>query len=458
MSGLAHLACRAGLTVSGSDYGVGRHGSTPPPLHRFFSSHAASNVAGADLVVKSAAVPESNIEISTARSRFIPVWSRLEFLQYLFGSKRHRIAVCGSFGKSSTATMMRDVLISCGVNPSYYIGAFTASGEGVDLTDSEYSVFEACEYKAELLATRPTSVIICNIHKNHEDCFGPDLGNQHQLFESFLKINQPWLDCIALDKTDPGTAAAAFNEMAHVTFGCPDADYYVKPLGFVGNDFWQYEVSRSGVKGGCFKARWPGEHSARNMAAVIAVADRMGLLWSDILRGLSEGYPPTRRFCITLDEPSTVLVDDNARLPPQIAATIRAARMRWPSHGILVIAGIWGRLYARDLAAFSESLSLADAVLIPESDSVEAAVGGPEPEGADESLAKLIDRQGVPIICGFGDSHITSAIRQFADRPLVILTLGYDSYRDTFERVPEMVRRAGRSDASAGTALRGRHS
>jgi UDP-N-acetylmuramate--alanine ligase len=429
-----------------------------PRLHRFFSSHAARNVAGADLVVKSAAVPEFNIEISTARSRFIPVWSRLEFLQYLFGSKRHRVAVCGSFGKSSTATMMRDVLMSCGVNPSYYIGALTASGEGVDLTDSEYSVFEACEYKAELMATRPTSVILCNIHKNHEDCFGSDLRTQHQLFESFFKINQPWLDCIALDKTDPGIAAAPFSEMAHVTFGSPDADYHVKPVGFVGNDFWQYEVTRSGVQGGRFKARWPGEHSARNMAAVIAVADQMGLLWPDILRGLSEGHPPTRRFCITLDEPNTVLVDDNARLPPQIAATIRAARMRWPTHGILVIAGIWGRLYARDLNAFSESLSLADAVLIPESDSVEAPAGGPEPEGADERLAEMIERRGVPTICGFGDSLLTSSIRRFADRPLVILTLGYDSHRETFERVPEIVRKAGRSDASAGSELQGTHS
>ena len=122
LSAIARVLLERGYAVSGSD----REAS---PLFkaitaagaRTFLGHAAEQVAGADLVIRSSAIPDDNPEVVSARHEGIPVLKRSEFLKEVTGDKV-TLAVAGSHGKTTTTAMLIWVLESLGADPSFIVG------------------------------------------------------------------------------------------------------------------------------------------------------------------------------------------------------------------------------------------------------------------------------------------------------------------------------------------------
>ena len=127
LSAIATVLLEQGYTVSGSDLNesnlfeaVQRAGGTVN------LGHKAENIAGADLVVRSSAVPEDNVEVQAAVEAQIPVLKRSDFLGRMLADKEV-LAVAGSHGKTTTTSMLAWILSSLGLEPSFIVGGFVSN-------------------------------------------------------------------------------------------------------------------------------------------------------------------------------------------------------------------------------------------------------------------------------------------------------------------------------------------
>src|SRR5205085_1324460 len=136
---------------------------------KIFIGHSAENIRGADVVVCSSAVRESNPEIAGARESRIPVVRRAEMLAELM-RYRHGVAVAGTHGKTTTTTMIATVFAEAGLDPTFVIGGLVNSaGSNARLGESRYLVAEADESDASFLHLQPLVAVVTNIEADHMD-------------------------------------------------------------------------------------------------------------------------------------------------------------------------------------------------------------------------------------------------------------------------------------------------
>ena len=126
LSAIARVLMQQGAQVSGSDLvrspvaeALARDGA------RVFIGHRAENVAGAELVVVSSAVPPSNVEVQAAQAAGIPVLKRPELLARLT-EERLLVAIAGTHGKTTTTAMVASILLEAGRDPTFVVGGVIA--------------------------------------------------------------------------------------------------------------------------------------------------------------------------------------------------------------------------------------------------------------------------------------------------------------------------------------------
>jgi UDP-N-acetylmuramate--alanine ligase len=173
MSGLAVIMAQMGYKVSGSDLKLSADAKHFEDMGiSIHKGHDASNVGDADIVVKSAAIPQENPEIQKAMELNIPIITRAELLGKLMSSKKG-IAVSGTHGKTSTTSMMAIVMEHAGLDPTVYIGGnLSQLGGSAKTGDGEYFVAEACEAFNSFHAIYPHIAIVTNIEADHLDYHG----------------------------------------------------------------------------------------------------------------------------------------------------------------------------------------------------------------------------------------------------------------------------------------------
>jgi len=172
MSGLARISLSHGITVSGSD---AKDSSVVKALQALgatiATSHAASNVDGADLVVYSTAISPSNPELIRAQELKLSTLTRAAALSILM-SESKSIAVAGTHGKTTTSSMMAVALQACGADPSFAIGGtITASGSNAHRGTGEIFVAEADESDGSFIEYHPYAAIVTNVEHDHVDFF-----------------------------------------------------------------------------------------------------------------------------------------------------------------------------------------------------------------------------------------------------------------------------------------------
>ena len=154
MSGIAEVQLNQGYEVSGSDL---RDGEVTARLHSLgvtiFIGHDAANVDGADVIVVSSAVDETNPEIKRARELRIPVIPRAEMLAEIM-RYRHGIAVAGTHGKTTTTSILASVLAAGELDPTFVVGGkVNGVNTNAKLGESRYLVAEADESDASFFTS-----------------------------------------------------------------------------------------------------------------------------------------------------------------------------------------------------------------------------------------------------------------------------------------------------------------
>jgi UDP-N-acetylmuramate--alanine ligase len=370
LSAIARLLAESGWTVSGSDRALSPLAAELMTAGiRVMIGHSAENIAGADMIVRSSAVPDSNPEVVAARAAGIPVLKRSDFLGRLLADKLC-IAVAGTHGKTTTTAMIAWILTRLNLDPSYIIGGVSQNlGTNAHAGKGNAFVIEADEYDRMFLGLNPRLAVVTFLEHDHPDCF-PTMSDYRAAFAEFVGRIQPGGTLLACG--DHYESAALISKIPNScearTYGLDcAADYCARELrrndlgGFSFN-VWRSNHLLTGVD-----LQVPGEHNASNALAALAAIHLLGLSMEPAAAALRDFTGTGRRFEILGEENGILVIDDYAHHPTEIRATLAAARARYPQRAIWCV---WQpHTYSRTrslLADFLTAFSDADHVLITE--------------------------------------------------------------------------------------------
>ncbi|MDG1034018.1 MAG: UDP-N-acetylmuramate--L-alanine ligase, partial [Luminiphilus sp.] len=343
MSGIAEVLTGLNYQVSGSDIA---ENSSIDRLRGLGISvaigHKASHVEGADVLVVSSAINESNPEIKAARELRIPIVPRAEMLAELM-RYRFSVAVAGTHGKTTTTSLIASLMAEAGLDPTFVIGGVLNNlGTNAQLGASEYLVVEADESDASFLHLLPMMSVITNVEPDHMEHYEGDVRAYKQAFVEFLH-NLPFYGVAVVCLDDPGVRELLPSITRQVvTYGfSDDADYRLEALRFSGTQS-QFTLHRKAMGDAlALMLPMPGVHNALNAAAAVAVCSELGVSDDALTRGLKSFEGVGRRFSVLGDirwqGGDALLVDDYGHHPTELKATILAAREAYPDRRLVMV-------------------------------------------------------------------------------------------------------------------------
>ncbi len=368
MSGLAEILLEEGFTISGSD-------AKESPLTDKLASEgvqisypqsAANITAGIDVVVYTAAIHEDNPEFAAAKNAGLPMLSRAELLGQIMDNYANSIAVAGTHGKTTTTSMLSQVLLAAESDPTISVGGILKAIHGnIRVGHSDVFLTEACEYTNSFLNFHPKYSLILNIEEDHLDFF-KDLADIRHSFRRFAEntaeggtiiINGAITDYEEIVKDLP---------VSVVTYGLTEAcDYYPSDITFDEKGCAAYTAMHQGKALTSVKLNIPGMHNVSNSLAVIAAALTLKIELPTITSGISQFTGTDRRFEFKgMYKDGVTVIDDYAHHPTEIAATLTAAQ-NYPHKRIICV--FQPHTYTRTKAFlndFAKALSLADVIVL----------------------------------------------------------------------------------------------
>jgi UDP-N-acetylmuramate--alanine ligase len=365
MSGIAEVLANLGYQVSGSDLKESavteRLRSLGITVHL---GHESQAIEGAQVVVISSAVKGDNPEVIAAHGAKIPVIPRGEMLAELMRMK-YGIAVAGSHGKTTTTSMVAQLLSQGGIDPTIVIGGKLGTiGSNAKLGKGPFLVAEADESDGSFLLLNPTLAVITNIDREHLDHY-KDLEEIQDAFVTFAnKI--PFYGSVFLCLDDANAAAVRPRLKRQVrTYGThPQVDIRAREIRQEGFRTY-FKVTAHGQDLGAFSLGVPGHHMVLNALAAIGVALELDVKPEVIRASLSSFTGADRRFQLKGEKGGVLVVDDYGHHPTEIAATLAAARAGFPERRI--VAAFQPHRYSRTkalLEEFGTAFFLADAVVV----------------------------------------------------------------------------------------------
>ncbi len=354
LSAIARLLLESGWQVSGSD-------RTLSPLlkglqaegARISIGHRAENIEQAQLVVRSSAIPDDNVEVQAALGRSIPVLKRADFLGELMVD-RFGIAVAGTHGKTTTTAMIAWMLTSLGQDPSFIAGGVLSNlHTNAHAGKGQTFVIEADEYDRMFLGLSPRIAVVTNIEHDHPDCYptAEDFFNAFDQFAARLGKEGMLLTCA----NDGGAARLAQVARARGQKVLPFSIRYASngsqrtPNGYFAGALVPNPMGGLSFEASCAAAgkeavhqlpvslRVPGRHNVLNALAALAVAHQMELSIGKAAQALAEFRGTGRRFEVRGEAHRITIVDDYAHHPTEIRATLAAARMQYPHSRIWAV-------------------------------------------------------------------------------------------------------------------------
>lgn len=326
MSSLAMLLKGNGKNVTGSD---STESKNTKALKDFgipvFIGQKAENVGNADLIVYTAAISDNNPEMVYAKENNIPIIERAVLLGMLMLTYKHSVAVSGTHGKTTTTSMLSSIMLNGNYDPTILVGAhFKQINSNYKIGNSDYSVYEACEYVNSFHHFYPEVAIILNIDSDHLDFF-KDLD---AIKESFLKFTKNIENgYIVINGDDQNCEYIIKNASSPViTYGLNNSnDCFAYNIRFE-SGLPVFDVNYKGKIIKDIKLSVFGEHNIYNALATISVSMLYSFDETAIKNGLINFKGADRRFELKKTYNSAAIVDDYAHHPTEIKATICSAK------------------------------------------------------------------------------------------------------------------------------------
>ncbi|THJ20294.1 MAG: UDP-N-acetylmuramate--L-alanine ligase [Nitrospira sp. CG24D] len=333
MSGIAEVLLTMGYKVSGSDLQASETTRRLEELGgRIAIGHQESNIGEAQVVVISSAVAATNPEVQAAKAKQVPVIPRAEMLAELMRLK-FGVAIAGAHGKTTTTSMVANVLASGGLDPTMVIGGkVNALGSHARLGRGELLVAEADESDGSFLRLSPTVVAVTNLDREHLDHY----GSMEKIYDSFLEfINKIPFYGLAVLCSDDERLHALFPRIVkrYHTYGLQETPGVVPD--FKATDIvlkqWgaEFRAHFRGKNLGPFRLAVPGMHNVSNALVAIAIGIELDVPVDLIRKGLAAFTGVERRFHLRGEANGIMIVDDYGHHPTEVKATLAAAKQGW---------------------------------------------------------------------------------------------------------------------------------
>ena len=385
MSGLAEILLDRGFKVSGSD-------RAPSELTQilenkgikvYYGQTAANISDDIDLVVYTAAIREDNEEYAEAVRRGIPMLTRAQLLGQIMKNYEVSVAVAGTHGKTTTTSMITDILLSADLDPTISVGGMLKEiGGNIRIGRSDYFVTEACEYTNSFLSFNPTVNVILNIEEDHLDFFKDinDIRNSFRKFAGLLPDKGLLIINADIENHEEISEGLKCKVVTVSASPGADADYTASDIEYDKEGCASFTLHTScksqpgeRLDGHRIILHVPGVHNVGNALAAIALGVHLGISPDVIERGLGNFGGTDRRFQYKGSFPASspeggkvTVIDDYAHHPTEIRATLTAAA-NYPHDRIVCV--FQPHTYTRTKAFFDDfvdALTLADVTVLAE--------------------------------------------------------------------------------------------
>ncbi|MDO4302398.1 MAG: UDP-N-acetylmuramate--L-alanine ligase [Bacillota bacterium] len=328
MSGLAEILLEEGFTVSGSD--AKESSLTQLLISRgatvYYGQNAKNITDDIDLIVYTSAIHPDNPEYVAMQEKNIPSLTRAQLLGQIMKNYKLPVAVSGTHGKTTTTSMISEILLAADTDPTLSIGGILKTiGGNIRIGHSDYFVTEACEYTNSFLSFFPKIGIILNVEEDHLDFF-KDINDIRSSFHRFAALI-PDDGALIINGDIPELSSITCGLSCKIiTFGSSiGCDYRPSEISYDDKGCARFSVVRKGSDIGSFSLGVPGEHNIYNALAAIVLADLFDIDHTVVRKALSEFHGTDRRFEYKGEVNGIVIIDDYAHHPTEITATLKAA-------------------------------------------------------------------------------------------------------------------------------------
>ena len=331
MSGLASMLLDAGAIVTGSEPNLNPQTMQLIKRGAKISRDQMGELLSheTDLVVRTAAVPDSNIEFKAAAKYGVETIKYAELLGQVM-SERFGVAVAGTHGKSTTTAMIAFALHECGADPSFVVGGTVPQlgNAGSRSGQSDLFVAEACEYAKSFHHLSPKVALVTNIEREHLDCYR-DIYDIIEAFRTFV------------NKVSAGGTIIANGRDKHVEASIRDAYASVETVSLTPGTTWSTfptglqsgcptgAITKDGKPVGTLNLAVAGEHNLCNATMAVAACAACGVDASAAAEAVSRFTGVERRMQIVGSRDGWTVVDDYGHHPTEIVATLKALRQRF---------------------------------------------------------------------------------------------------------------------------------
>ena len=332
MSGSAQIMKNMGFKVQGSDMINSKNVERCRKIGiKIFRSHKKENIDHTSIVIKSSAIKNSNPEIKAAIEKNITILKRAEMLAHVVALKTN-IVITGSHGKTTTTSLISNILSQAKFDPTIINGGIINSFNGnARLGKGNWAVLEADESDGSFLNFPINYSVVTNIDREHMD-FYKSLDNLKKYFNEFIeKVPSFGKSFICLDDKINSELVRKLNNRNFYTYGTNSKSNFLIKNIKQNIKFTQFDLEiKVPNKKKLFikKIKIPllGVHNVRNSVAALAVALTVGISVSDIKKRLFNFEGVQRRFNKIFSYNDIDFYDDYAHHPTEIKFVLEGVK------------------------------------------------------------------------------------------------------------------------------------
>ncbi len=453
-SAIASAFHKAGWKVTGSDKGF------YPPVSTQLDSLGIEYYAGwhpekmvaqgvPDIVIIATASGSKNPEMLYAKEHGIPTASYTDILQQYF-IRPHSIVCVGTWGKTTTSTLLSFILEKAELDPSYMFGGISLSHEAsAKISQGEWSVMEGDEYKsgptdptAKFFYYKPTHLLMTSISWDHADLY-PTFADYLAAFRKLVQMtrtNNPELrgrivSCI--DNTLLETMLIEEN-MPHTTYGKEaHAHYRYEGISHTKNGL-AFDIIHQGKK---YPVQSPmlGVYNAENITGAFAMALEIGIPAEKILSAIAE-FKGIKRRLEKRYEGNVTVIDTHAPTPEKAQAGLESVREVYDKKIIAIFEPNIGGRQRASQQKYDHAFATADEVLIPHLTKLKIDAAATEEPIEGPELATLISKTHTNTHYIEDDAMLVKKALDAAKKGDVIVFLGSHGFRGMIEEIVTSLR------------------
>ena len=333
MSGLAQIMKNMGFKIQGSDMVNSKNVERCRKIGiKVFKSHKRENIHNISILIKSSAIKNNNPEIKAAKEKKIIILKRAEMLAHVVSLKTN-IVVTGSHGKTTTTSLISNILYSAKFDPTIINGGIINSfNSNAKLGKGNWAVLEADESDGSFLNFPINYSVVTNIDREHMEFY----KNFRNLKNSFLKfLNKTPLigkSFVCIDNTELYKLSKKVKNKNFYSYGfSKKANFQVlKPLYKKDYSVFDLKISIPGEKIKIIKKirlNLIGSHNILNSVAAISLCLHIGINIKVIKRSLKNFSGIQRRLTKVFNFKDREFFDDYAHHPTEIKSVLKSLRV-----------------------------------------------------------------------------------------------------------------------------------